>query len=198
MMDTAAQLDPRARRSREALSTALRELLNERPLQAISVNEITDRANVNRSTFYAHYTDKYDLFHACVRSIFEDALRRDLPDPAIMQFETLKAMIVTTCTFFGRMTHGCSPKHKQLDPIIETEVQTVLYEYLLAGIQARVVEAGEPVEQIEMRAVIMSWAIFGAGNEYRHNAAGRTPEEIATTVHELLAQAVLPQCFTPS
>jgi len=54
--------DRRSQRTRQALSDALLELMMERGYDAISIKDIIDRANVGRSTFYAHYSDKDDLF----------------------------------------------------------------------------------------------------------------------------------------
>ncbi len=55
------QLDRRAQRSRELLTTALTELLQEERYDLISVRDIITRAKVSRSTFYLHFQDKDDL-----------------------------------------------------------------------------------------------------------------------------------------
>lgn len=49
------------RQTRQSLSLALIQLLNEKPLQAITVRELTRKAGVSRGTFYFHYCDIYDL-----------------------------------------------------------------------------------------------------------------------------------------
>jgi AcrR family transcriptional regulator len=54
--------DRRTRRSRRALGAALVELVLERGFTALTVEDITDRADVARATFYAHFRDKEDLF----------------------------------------------------------------------------------------------------------------------------------------
>ena len=54
--------DRRSQRTRHLLSAALVELIREKDYNAITVSDIIDRANVGRSTFYAHYRDKDDLF----------------------------------------------------------------------------------------------------------------------------------------
>ncbi|MFC9409227.1 TetR/AcrR family transcriptional regulator [Streptomyces sp. FT05W] len=54
--------DRRTRRSRRALGTALVELVLERGFTALTVEDITERADVARATFYAHCRDKEDLF----------------------------------------------------------------------------------------------------------------------------------------
>jgi AcrR family transcriptional regulator len=59
------------RRTRESLGDALVELIREKPFAAITVQEVLDRADVGRSTFYTHYRDKDDLFLSDVDDFFE-------------------------------------------------------------------------------------------------------------------------------
>jgi AcrR family transcriptional regulator len=54
-------VDRRVRRTRLLLHQALIELMTERDYTRITVQDIIDRADVGRSTFYAHYRDKDDL-----------------------------------------------------------------------------------------------------------------------------------------
>jgi AcrR family transcriptional regulator len=54
--------DRRSQRTRHLLSQALVELIRAKDYNSIAVSDIIDRANVGRSTFYAHYRDKDDLF----------------------------------------------------------------------------------------------------------------------------------------
>jgi AcrR family transcriptional regulator len=53
--------DRRSKRTRRALGEALVTLMLEKRYDTIKVQEIIDRANVGRSTFYAHFLDKEDL-----------------------------------------------------------------------------------------------------------------------------------------
>ncbi len=54
--------DRRAEKTRKALSNALAELLIQKELHKVTVQEISDKAEVNRVTFYNHYLDVYDLY----------------------------------------------------------------------------------------------------------------------------------------
>lgn len=54
--------DRRSQRTRHLLGEALVALIREKDYNTITVSDIIDRANVGRSTFYAHYRDKDDLF----------------------------------------------------------------------------------------------------------------------------------------
>ena len=55
------KVDWRVQRTRQALRKALVELIQEKGYDAISVEEITQRANLGRATFYLHYKDKEDI-----------------------------------------------------------------------------------------------------------------------------------------
>jgi AcrR family transcriptional regulator len=64
-------MDPRVRRTRDALGDALVKLILERPFDSITVQDVLDSAGVSRSTFYTHYRDKDDLFMSDVEKFFE-------------------------------------------------------------------------------------------------------------------------------
>jgi len=53
--------DQRIRRTRERLGSALVALIQEKPIDDVTVQDVLDRASVGRSTFYLHYRDKDDL-----------------------------------------------------------------------------------------------------------------------------------------
>ena len=65
--------DRRIQKTRDLLHRSLAALIHEKPYDSISVKEILDRANVGRSTFYTHFSDKDELLvssiHDLLRSI---------------------------------------------------------------------------------------------------------------------------------
>jgi AcrR family transcriptional regulator len=63
--------DRRTQRTRQTLSHALIALIQEKRYEAITVQDICDRANVGRSTFYAHYQDKDDLLASNFQQMME-------------------------------------------------------------------------------------------------------------------------------
>lgn len=65
-MATAINLsDPRVKRTRQALLQAFVALLEEKQnFHSISVQDIAERATVNRATFYDHFEDKYALLES--------------------------------------------------------------------------------------------------------------------------------------
>lgn len=74
-------MDRRVQRTRETLHHALISLMIEKGFDAITIQDLLDRANVGRSTFYAHYTGKEDLLRAGLRELrrqLEKAQRADV------------------------------------------------------------------------------------------------------------------------
>lgn len=67
--------DRRANRTRQLLSQALVELIQEKHYDAITVQNVIDRANVGRSTFYSHYRDKEDLFRSDWEGLLEGVVQ---------------------------------------------------------------------------------------------------------------------------
>jgi AcrR family transcriptional regulator len=95
-MMSPAPTDRRVRRTRELLRVALLSLIQEKGYDRLTVQDILDRADVGRSTFYAHYRDKDDL----LLSGFEDiraalAAERDAAEMGVgRKVEFLQPMLV--------------------------------------------------------------------------------------------------------
>ena len=69
---TAAPQDRRITRSKRALSDALIELMEERSFDGFSVNDLCERADLNRGTFYNHFRDKDDLLAQLEAEVMDD------------------------------------------------------------------------------------------------------------------------------
>ena len=62
--------DRRTAYSKKVIRESLLELMRDKPLNKITVKELCDRADVNRSTFYAYYEDIYDLHRTILKEYF--------------------------------------------------------------------------------------------------------------------------------
>ncbi|MGP3787679.1 TetR/AcrR family transcriptional regulator [Paenibacillus sp. 1A_MP2] len=64
-------MDRRVVKTRKAITGAFIGLLEERDFEQITINDIADRANVNRGTVYLHYTDKFDLLDQSIETYLQ-------------------------------------------------------------------------------------------------------------------------------
>lgn len=66
------KIDLRVIKTKNLLYTTLVELLKDYPFEEIKVSDICSKALINRSTFYAHYADKYELLASCIQDIKQE------------------------------------------------------------------------------------------------------------------------------
>ena len=78
----------RKRQTREKLLQAAMELMAERGMDGVAINEITERADVGFGTFYNHFPSKDAIYAALISQVFEDfaddidARTQGMTDPA--------------------------------------------------------------------------------------------------------------------
>ena len=64
--------DERVIKTKKLIKTALSELIQEKGFYHVSITDLTQRANINRGTFYLHYQDKYDLLEKFENEVLDD------------------------------------------------------------------------------------------------------------------------------
>ena len=82
-------LDRRSRRTRHGLQAALISLILEKGYDSVTIEEVTDRADLGRTTFYLHFRDKEELLMHAIDTICDDF---------IQQHEALLALVDTSKT----------------------------------------------------------------------------------------------------
>jgi AcrR family transcriptional regulator len=184
------KLDPRVKRTRELLVRAFNELVEEKGHSGLTVQEIAERATINRATFYAHFKDQYELFDYVISEAFQGELQRRLPASPELSEETLKVLFLAVCDYLARLNTACSWSDRQFRPLIEARVQSELYELLLGWVEALPPKtAGRPAPP-EVVASVVSWAIFGAGLQWSRNGTSHPAEEIAGQVLSVIAEGL--------
>ncbi|MDK2964964.1 TetR/AcrR family transcriptional regulator [Lacrimispora sp.] len=77
--------DLRIIKTRRLIRDAFIELLEIKGFNGITINNIADRAMINRSTFYLHYTDKYDLLQQTMEEALKNILQLVTPEMHIIE-----------------------------------------------------------------------------------------------------------------
>lgn len=92
--------DPRADRSKRALGAALIELMLERAYDEITVQDVLDRAEVGRATFYSHFRNKKDLFLSDYERMLEGMAAHLARDPRAV------ARVAPVAEFLGHVAEA--------------------------------------------------------------------------------------------
>jgi len=133
----ARRLDRRVVRTRKLLRDAMMELILEEGYDAISIQDITDKANLGRATFYLHFKDKDELLLEVMDQFIENLLAQvPLLSEAHWHFEDSKHIIklfdlaAENYDLFRILTIGSGgiSAHRQLQRSIATHITTSIEE----------------------------------------------------------------------
>jgi AcrR family transcriptional regulator len=180
--------DPRMKRTRQLLQGALKQLLKEKSLDEILVQDITDTATVNRATFYDHYTDKFKLFEAMVAADFHKLLA----DRNIRLDGTCSAGLGAIILAVGdylkqiRSSESACARQDPFAPLMDSAITLAIKHVVLDGIQKR---EGKQTVPDEIAASTVSAAIYAAAKGWFYSGQQHPPaEEILSS----LVQFILP------
>ncbi len=183
---TEKKTDPRIKRTRELIQRALMELMAEKSFEAITVQDIAERATINRVTFYAHFADKYALLECSMREMIRQQLRSQVPEDSQFSTDNLVRLIQTVCNFVGEMNHHCRPPHGQLEPLMEKQIKMELYEVLLVWLTKLNHKKANHRPSLEQVAMVTSWAIYGAVVQWSQQERREPAQEFAMQVLPLI------------
>lgn len=181
MTTSPRRIDRRIVRTRQLLRQAFHEIAHEKGFAATSVQDIAERANVNRGTFYAHYTDKYALYDAIVREEFRQFLASTLPPVAQWNRKTLHLLIRTVLEYVAKRQRECHLSDV-LAPITERATHEELTGLLFAWLDREKGNARSEQIPRETIAQVMSWAIFGAAAQWSQETPATSSEQMAADV----------------
>src|SRR5262249_32629827 len=153
----------------ELIQRAFQALLHEKGFRDITVQEIAERATVNRVTFYAHFPDKYALLEDTMHSLFEQRLRAALPEDSRATLENVARLIELAGDTLSEFAARCPPPRGQFDAFLEKQVMAgvnaVLRGWLPGPARGRASTHPTPDES----ATIATWAIYGAAVAWSQN-----------------------------
>ncbi|GAB4519349.1 MAG: hypothetical protein OHK0046_28050 [Anaerolineae bacterium] len=165
-------------------------MMQTQPIQSITISDLTRRAAVNRVTFYLHYQDKFDLLVSVARDTFTQMVNSKVSNWPAFQIGDIRLLAVATCEYFEGFLRGCAPTNKVFEPLIEAEVQRVLYDYIYCWLQQSGV-ADDGSQPIEMVAVVISASILNMSLRWNRGESTLTVTDIAEQVYQVTTQGIL-------
>ncbi|MGF9697067.1 TetR/AcrR family transcriptional regulator [Paenibacillus sp. MABNR03] len=175
--------DPRVIRTRQLIVNAFLMHLNKKDFYSITIRDITEKATINRATFYAHFADKYELLESVLSFAFEQYVLNKVNAQAPLTEVTVKQLITSLCNYHDS-SNQCIKKYESVAPIFEENIKTQL-EQLILQIITRETDQAER-KTLADAATMLSWSIYGL--TYRWNLKGRqeSPAELAERVAPLI------------
>jgi AcrR family transcriptional regulator len=162
------KLDPRVKRTRSLIMKAFGEFLAEKSFDAISVQDVTDRAQINRATFYAHFVDKYELLDRWISQVFLQEIEKRTLNACHYTPENLRNLILAVCEFISKMHSECVQPHQQFESLVEGTIKKILFELLSYWLKQTNVKISTDIP-----ATVATWAIYGLASFYSHTTPAR-------------------------
>lgn len=111
-------MDRRILKTRSVIKESLTSLMKEKSFDKITIKDITDKANINRATFYLHYMDKYDLLEKSQNDILNE-IREVLADAfKIFNPQSLPIQDANTIIPFLSCVYECIGKNSDFVKVI--------------------------------------------------------------------------------
>ncbi|GHO97813.1 TetR family transcriptional regulator [Reticulibacter mediterranei] len=183
-------MDRRTRRTRLALLQAFREVVREKGFAATSVQEVTERANINRGTFYLHFTDKYMLVDVFLREHFQDLLSHTLSSTARWDRKSLRLLIETLLKYFESKYHHERHLPQAIAPLVEQTIHDELSSYLLIWLRQSPCDPTQWRVPMEVVARIVSWAIFGTVLQWSQEESTASIEQMTNHILFVVLEGV--------
>lgn len=155
------KLDPRVKRTRNLILTSFQSLLTEKGFESVSVQDVASKAEINRVTFYAHFSDKYELLDYTVQKAFMSEVEKRNLNMCSYSPDNLRNLILIVCEFLVTLHSGCAQPHEQFESLVEGTFKKHLFELLSRWLK-------ESKLPIELPATVATWAIYGLATHYSH------------------------------
>jgi AcrR family transcriptional regulator len=185
-MKTKEQEDPRTRRTRQLFLQALDELLTEKGFRHLTVQEIAERAGLNRVTFYGHFPDKYALLECWLREEFQQQVTSICPPTGVLNGENLEALLLSLMRWFAQLHSRAKPDDQHLLPLFFATMPQEITLLLQEWYRQTPAQDLPPHATQEVLIMMMSWTIFGTSFQWSDGVRILSPEELAKQVSALL------------
>lgn len=181
--------DRRVRRTKQLIKQSLIELMHEKPFNEIKIKDITERADLNRGTFYLHYVDIYDLLSSIENEIFETLEKLLLAYHSnslqISCFDLLKEVfsyIETNRDLFEALLNS------QVEEAFLTKLQALIKTLGLELMQATYKDTSLPHYSYFLSFVLNG--VLGVTEQWFKNGMDLSSKEMATMINHFIMDGV--------
>lgn len=174
------KVDPRVKRTRALILTSFAALIAEKGFNSVTVQDVTDKAEINRATFYAHFPDKYALLDYAVQKAFMTEIEKRQLDMCSYSPDNLRNLILIVCDFLVFLHSGCAESHQQFESLVESTIKKQIFELLSYWLKKSKLPT-------ELPATVATWAIYGLASYYSHLEKRPTLEKFVGQAFPLVA-----------
>lgn len=183
MISKSQKNDKQISRAHSLIQDAFLSLANEKSFEDITVKDISERAPVNRSTFYDHFKDKYDLLDFFVSDRFMSTVSSRIHSNRELNEETLRELILIMYDFHQSMSNNYARLYKSASVLIDINIQLKLQDIVLSMLMNIKAFSKNTKDNLELITVMISSGIYCATKRWHSKG---TLKDTSLLVEEVL------------
>lgn len=182
-------MDLREKKTRRSIAEAFLTLRARKPLERITVRELTGLAQVSKSTFYLHYRDVYHLSEELEWQLIREVLD-DIPHP--------ENLVQDPAAFTVGLLEAFRLHQKQVDVIFSGTRATVLPDHIEQAIREYLFTLCPAARQNDRLNVLLTYQIQGGYAAYLKNHDRFGLQRVASVLAEAVGQLTCLQAWPPA
>ena len=176
-------MDLRVKKTKSAIINAFLQLRSKKPLERITVKELSDLAEINKATFYLHYKDIYDL---------SESLENELLDSVLGSIQHPNAVLSEPKVFIRELIDGFISNQSLIDIIFSNDRKGILVDRIESKIRGFIFENYPQSRDVPEINILLSFTIKGGYYAYTDNTQYDTAmlSEIISEMAEQLTGSI--------
>ncbi|WP_229683258.1 TetR/AcrR family transcriptional regulator [Virgibacillus oceani] len=180
-------MDRRKKYTRMVLKDSIMKLLKEKQISAVTVKEICELADINRSTFYAHFSDQFNLLEQIEEELIEDmsmylsSYNFEKEDDALKMTEKL-------IEYFASKKDECQTLlNENSDSSFQQKVMVVAHRFIMKNLMGV-----KPLDN-DISQYLSSFIISGSIQVMKvwlNNGMDKSPKEMAEIINNIINKGI--------
>lgn len=169
-------MDLRTERTKRSIANAFLELRKQKPLEKITVKELSELAFINKATFYTHYHDIYDLSDQ-LEDEFMDSVINELPHP--------ESIITDPALATRELSDMLLAKENITNILFSGSRQSLLSEKIYTALTKYIISNYPDTERDLQKSIVLSIIIQGCFHAYQIFANDENRDEVTDILGEV-------------
>ena len=168
-------MDLRVKKTKNSIINAFLQLRSKKPLERITVKELSDLAEINKATFYLHYKDIYDLSEQLENELFERVFN---------SIEHPNSALSDPKLFIRELVEGFTSNKSLIDIIFGKDRRGILADKFEAEVRKFIFEKYPEYKEVPELNISLTYMIKGGYYAYVENAE-YDADKVITVIGEM-------------
>lgn len=183
--------DRRIRKTEEQLTRGLTKLMKEKSIKDITVRELADEVDINRSTFYLHYKDIFDMVEKIENKLAVDVIStmEELSSNRINPTTLIEFLTDAFETIYSNADLCAVMLSKNGDISFQNKLKEIIYQKTFDIIKNRL-DGKASEDEIKVTSGFFIAGILGIVEIWLNDLSTGTPEQMAETAFKLIEKGI--------